>query len=176
MIPHRSFHILSRAKSAAPKVRLQQQPTQQFSSTKAIRPQIQKVTPSDRAALRASRKQQAAQSLESQNGSAASSAAGGAAGTSVATSAAVSGGGKKPMNTKLVYGLGVGVPTALLGWAIADEDSPPAQLAKMLGITQQWDQFADQFARPAREKLLPDWPVSALLVLICDPQVLGKRL
>lgn len=63
------------------------------------------------------------------------------------------------MNTKLVYGLGVGVPTALLGWAIADEDSPPAQLAKMLGITQQWDQFADQFARPAREKLLPDWPM-----------------
>ena len=80
--------------------------------------------------------------------------------TGATATATVTAGGKKPMDTRLVYGLGVGVPTALLAWAIADENSPPAKFAKIIGVTGQWDEFADQFARPIREKLLPDWPVS----------------
>lgn len=79
--------------------------------------------------------------------------------TGATATATVTAGGKKPMDTRLVYGLGVGVPTALLAWAIADENSPPAKFAKIIGVTGQWDEFADQFARPVREKLLPDWPM-----------------
>jgi hypothetical protein len=87
--------------------------------------------------------------------------------TGATATATVTAGGKKPMDTRLVYGLGVGVPTALLAWAIADENSPPAKFAKIIGVTGQWDEFADQFARPVREKLLPDWPVSAVLYMEC---------
>lgn len=66
----------------------------------------------------------------------------------------------KPLDSRLIFGLGVGIPVALLTWGIADEDSPPAKFSKLIGLTRVVEGFADQFARPSREKLLPDWPVS----------------
>jgi len=47
-----------------------------------------------------------------------------------------------------------------------DEDSPPAKLARMVGLTGQIEGFADQFARPVRDILLPDWPVSQFQLLL----------
>ncbi len=135
MMPSRSLTILTRVKSAA--IKMQLQPTKQFSS-KASPPPIQKVTPSERAALRSSRKQKAAQSMEQGGSSAAStSQIGGSTSTTTGATATatVTAGGKKPMDTRLVYGLGVGVPTALLAWAIADENSPPAKFATIIGVT-----------------------------------------
>ena len=147
-----SINMLSKVKHGAIRG------TKQF-STKASVPPRRTLSPNERAALRASRKQQAAQSMEAQTSSASKSAGGSSsAGKSISSSAVTA--GKKPMSTRVVYGLGVGVPTVLLAWGIADETSPPAKFARMIGATKQWDEFADQFARPIREKLLPDWPVS----------------
>ena len=57
------------------------------------------------------------------------------------------------MDPRLIFGLGVGVPTLLLAWGVYDENSPPAKLASMLGF----DEFAESFAKPNEEKLLPNW-------------------
>jgi len=63
------------------------------------------------------------------------------------------------MDSRIVFGLGLGIPTILLSWGIADEDSPPAQVAKMVGLTGLIENFSDQFAKPHKEKLLPNWPL-----------------
>lgn len=146
-----SINMLSKVKHGAIRG------TKQF-STKASVPPRRTLSPNERAALRASRKQQAAQSMEAQSSSASKSAGGSSSAGKAISSSAVTA-GKKPMDTRVVYGLGVGVPTVLLAWGIADETSPPAKFARMIGVTKQWDEFADQFARPIREKLLPDWPM-----------------
>jgi len=44
-----------------------------------------------------------------------------------------------------------------LGWGIYDDESPPAQLVRMVGLSDKIEGFADEFARPSREKLIPDW-------------------
>lgn len=85
--------------------------------------------------------------------------ASGITGTATTNAAAVAN-VQKPLDSRLIFGLGVGIPAALLSWGIADEDSPPAKFSKMIGFTKVVEGFADQFARPSREKLLPDWPVS----------------
>jgi hypothetical protein len=61
------------------------------------------------------------------------------------------------MDSRLVFGVGVGLPTALMAWGIADEESPPARLSKLIGLTGQIESWAEGFAKPSREKLLPDW-------------------
>ena len=119
---------------------------------KATAPPRKNVSPSERAALRAARRERAAQSMLSQTQQ--------VSGKEAAGTASV----KKPTDPRIMYGLGLGIPTFLLGWGIADEDSPPAKISRMIGLTDQVESFADEFARPSRAKLLPDWPVS----LFCE--------
>jgi len=45
------------------------------------------------------------------------------------------------------------IPTALIGWGIIDENSPMAKLSHMVGLTDA----IEEYAKPARTKLLPDW-------------------
>ena len=70
------------------------------------------------------------------------------------------------LGPRAVYGIGLGLPTALLFWGIYDEDSPPAQLSRAIGLTAKISDFSDEFARPAHEKLIPDWSQVRLLVKI----------
>jgi hypothetical protein len=59
--------------------------------------------------------------------------------------------------------LGLGVPTALLVWAFQDENSPPARLSRMIGLTGLIEGYADRLAKPSFDKLLPDWSQVRLL-------------
>jgi import inner membrane translocase subunit TIM50 len=45
------------------------------------------------------------------------------------------------------------IPTALIGWGIVDDDSPLAQLSRMVGLTDA----IEEYAVPSRVKLIPDW-------------------
>merc|ERR1712080_99941 len=64
---------------------------------------------------------------------------------------------KRPYDPRFVYGLGVGTPLALLTWGIYDNNSPPARLAFMIGISKQIENIAEHFNKPSRSKLIPDW-------------------
>jgi len=55
--------------------------------------------------------------------------------------------------TRLGWYAAVLLPTAFIGWGIADEESPPAKLSRMIGLTDK----IEEFSKPARVKLLPDW-------------------
>lgn len=61
------------------------------------------------------------------------------------------------MDGRLVFGLGVGLPTLILGWGIFDEDSPPAKLSQMIGLTDSISSYAEEYTRPNHAKLLPSW-------------------
>lgn len=124
---------------------------QSSSTTKAQVPPRKIVSKEERAALRAARRERAVQQASQIEESAAEATMG----TSASSTAAAS--GKKPMDPRLVFGLGLGVPTILLAWGIADEDSPPAKFAQLVGFTSSFHSFADQFAKPYTNKLLPDW-------------------
>eukprot|EP00578_Thalassiosira_sp_NH16_P009126 CAMPEP_0181116760 /NCGR_PEP_ID=MMETSP1071-20121207/22128_1 /TAXON_ID=35127 /ORGANISM="Thalassiosira sp., Strain NH16" /LENGTH=374 /DNA_ID=CAMNT_0023201037 /DNA_START=202 /DNA_END=1326 /DNA_ORIENTATION=- len=78
-----------------------------------------------------------------------SAAAAGRQGDKVAASAS------RPMfdASRLGWYAAVLVPTAFIGWGILDEESPPAKLSRMVGLTDK----IEEFSKPAREKLLLDW-------------------
>jgi len=59
--------------------------------------------------------------------------------------------------SKVTWYVGFAVPTCVLAWGLYDDSSPPAKVAKAIGLTGQILSFSDKFARPAREKLIPDW-------------------
>lgn len=120
--------------------------TQATFSTRANR---RTVTKEERSALRAARKQLVAKSAQSQKATEASSSS-----ASVASGAAT---GKKPWDARVVFGLGLGLPTFMIGWGIYDETSPPAKFARMIGLADKIESFADDFNRPSRPKLIPDW-------------------
>lgn len=118
------------------------------STTKPIR---QAVTKEERAARRAARKERANAFINTGTAEGESIAATTTAGkqaqkTSMASSSSFD-------VTRLGWYAAVILPTAFIGWGIADEDSPPAKLAKMIGLTDK----IEEFAQPARTKLLPDW-------------------
>lgn len=111
------------------------------------------VSSEERTALRQARKQRATtakqqqqqqQISQQQSTSTASSSTGGASSTTA---------GKRPYDPRLVFGLGLAVPTLLLAWGVYDEDSPPAKFASLLGF----DEVFDSFAKPHEDKLLPNW-------------------
>lgn len=119
----------------------------------------QVVTKEERAARRAARKESANAFMSSMGategaavgGTSESAAAAGAVGKQAQKSSAASG----PMfdATRLGWFAAVLIPTAFIGWGIADEDSPPAKLSKMIGLTDT----ISEYAKPSRTKLLPDW-------------------
>ena len=116
----------------------------------------QAVTKEERAARRAARKERANTYLSS-IGSGASAESSAATGKGVEAS---SGTGVGFDATRWGWYAAVLIPTAFIGWGVYDEDSPPAKLSRFIGLTDRFDEFA----KPARTKLLPDWnQVSCML-------------
>ena len=122
-------------------------------TTKAQVPKRKIVSPAEREALRAARREQGIQALAQ----AQASGSGSGASTAAAAASKTTGKSSTPVDPRLFWGLGLGVPTILLGWGIADEDSPPAKFARMVGLTDVIDNAALDFKKPSRESLLPDW-------------------
>jgi len=127
-------------------------------------PVRKEVSKAERAQLRAARRERAAAFLQSQEGGGATAGAAAAAGgeASAASAAAAKGAssssrGGLMLGPRVVYGVGLGLPTILLFWGIYDEDSPPAKFSRAIGLTAKISSVTDEFARPAREKLIPDW-------------------
>ena len=134
-------------------------------------PVRKEVSKAERAQLRVARRERAAAFLQSQEGGAAAAAgsdAGAASAAAAAKGASSSSGGGLMLGPRVVYGVGLGLPTVLLFWGIYDEDSPPAKFSRAIGLTAKISSVTDEFARPAREKLIPDWSqVCSLTVLGC---------
>jgi hypothetical protein len=105
----------------------------------------QPVSKQERAILRADRKERASQFIQKSKGG-----AGGEAGSSSSSSSSYS------ANKYFWYG-SVGIPSALLIWGFSDSNSPPAKFCNLIGLSGFVQQYTDQIAKPAHEKLLPDW-------------------
>ena len=113
------------------------------------------ITVSERAALRAARKERAtkfiAEQQQHQNTS-----------TTTLSSSSNRGSSSSGRSTTLatshyIWYLSIGIPTGLLVWGMNDEHSPPAQFCEMIGITQFIKQYTDEISQPVYDKLLPDW-------------------
>ena len=111
-------------------------------STAPARPVRKAVTKEERAARRAARKEQASAIISNK-------------GTGEAVTGAATGTSAGPSldSSRMRWYAAIIVPTALIGWGIVDDDSPMAKLSHMVGLTDA----IEEFAVPARTKLLPDW-------------------
>lgn len=109
----------------------------------AVRKQVSK---EERAALRAARREQAAQRIQQIQGVEGDSAA-----------AVAASGGKQFLQSRYIWYLSVAVPTLLIGWGLSDDESPPAKFSEMIGLTSLITGFTDEIAKPSHDKLLPDW-------------------
>ncbi|KAL3797196.1 hypothetical protein ACHAW5_006058 [Stephanodiscus triporus] len=131
--------------------------------TSPTAPVRREVTKAERAAMRAARKERANAFIGGGGMGPATSAGAGEAvgGESAATAAAVGRAHKSSSSAsgptfdaaRLGWYAAVVIPTAFIGWGIVDEDSPPARLSRMVGLTG----MIEEYAKPARTKLLPDW-------------------
>ena len=110
----------------------------------AARPVRKKVTPQERAALRAARKERATAILQQQQ-----KAQDGAASAGI--------GSRHLVMSRWMWYVGVFVPSGLLAWGYNDENSPPAKFSQMIGLTKLITSLTDQVAKPSHDKLLPDW-------------------
>lgn len=118
-------------------------------------PVRQAVTKEERTMRRAARKERASAFLLNRGAGRAEattangeSVVAGAAGT---TASAAS--GPSFDSSRMGWYAAVIIPTALIGWGIVDENSPLAQLSRMVGLTDA----IEEYAVPSRTKLLPDW-------------------
>ena len=128
------------------------------SHAKATVPPRRTVSPVERTELRSARKKQADATLrQAQQRESVSPTSNATTNSPDLNSTTVLVSSKKPWDSRIVYGFGVGIPTILLSWAIYDDQSPPAQLARTIGITRLIDDIVEDFAKPSRPKLLPDW-------------------
>ena len=121
-------------------------------------PVRQAVTKEERAARRAARKERANAFISTGAAEAgvegeSAAAAVGAQTAQTASTASSSASGPMFDVTRLGWYAAVLIPTAFIGWGIVDEDSPPAKLSRMIGLTDK----IEEYAKPARTKLLPDW-------------------
>ncbi len=133
------------------------------SSTPIAPPTRQVVTKEERALRRAARKERANAFLSSAG--TAEAGAVDAQGEKVfagAAGAEMASGGSSPMFdvSRLGWYAAVLLPTGFIGWGIYDEDSPPAKFSRYIGLTDQ----IQEYAKPARTKLLPDWDQVRLLL------------
>jgi hypothetical protein len=108
------------------------------------------VSKEQRVQLRAARRERAAQTMQELQAK--------EGGQSIASSSASKGSttGQR-FASRWIWYLGFGIPSALLVWGLNDENSPPAKLSELIGLTSLITSFTDQIAKPAHEKLLPDW-------------------
>jgi hypothetical protein len=135
--------------SSSSRRQLAQQHTQQTNNclrrfSDAVARPKQPVSQQERAILRADRKERASQFIQKSKGG-----TGGEAGSSSSVSSYTA-------NKYFWYG-SVGVPSALLIWGFSDSNSPPAKFCNLIGLSGFVQQYTDQIAKPAHEKLLPDW-------------------
>lgn len=131
----------------------------QESSASLVR---REVSQEERAALRASRKERANAFI---GGIGPATAVGGAeevASGEIAAGSATTAGAQKLTAassgptfdaSRLGWYAAVIIPTAFIGWGIMDKNSPPGKLSQMIGLTS----VLEEYAKPARTKLLPDW-------------------
>ena len=114
-----------------------------FSTTNGV-PIIRKeITKEERAALRAARRERAAEVLQAQAGE-----------TAVSASSSTT---NKMMASRWIWYAAVGLPSAIFVWGFSDENSPPAKFSKMIGLTGLIQSYTDEIAKPSHDKLLPDW-------------------
>lgn len=62
-----------------------------------------------------------------------------------------------PTTTRYLWYASVLVPAGLLTWTLNDPDSPPAKFSRMIGLTGMISGYTNEIAKPAHNKLLPDW-------------------
>lgn len=124
---------------------MQSLPRRHFATTKKV------ISVEERAALRKARKERTASQqaqLAQAEASKSSSTSSSSTASSPSTLRTI-----KQTDPRLVFGLGLGIPTLLLAWGVFDENSPPAKFASYLGL----DDVVESYAKPAHEKLLPNW-------------------
>ena len=111
------------------------------------------ITASERAALRAARRERGRRALQQQQQGTIEGAA------AEASASSSNSGSTMPslLMSRWIWYLGVGVPTVLSGWGLQDENSPPARFASLIGLTDLVGGFAQEIAKPSHDKLLPDW-------------------
>jgi len=116
--------------------------------------QRQPVSKAERAQLRLARKTLAMNVLQSSKATGSTSST-----TSTTTAAQSTSTIINSSNVKYLWYLGFGIPTGLVMWSIIDEkgNSPLNRLADWIGIKSYFEDFADFYAKPCRDKLLPDW-------------------
>ena len=126
------------------------------------------VSPAERAALRAARKERASKVLEQQQQqqkqpqpSTMSSS------TTTTTSVGSASPGARTVLSRYIWYLSVGVPSILLAWGFSDENSPPAKFCRAVGLTGYIRSYTDEIAKPAHTKLLPDWAHVRLACSLC---------
>jgi len=148
---------------------------QQFFSSQPVRGT--NVSPAERAALRAARKERATKVIEQQKNAgvegATAATAEGATSTAAALSSQTSSGSSRPnlALSRYIWYLSVGVPSVLLVWGFSDEKSPPARFCRAIGLTDFVSSYTEEIAKPAHNKLLPDWSqVRTQPQVVCLPR------
>ena len=120
------------------------------------------VSQEERAALRASRKERANAFIGGIGPATAVEGAEEIASGEIAAGSAIAAGAQKMTAassgptfdaSRLGWYAAVIIPTAFIGWGIMDKNSPPGKLSQMIGLTS----VLEEYAKPARTKLLPDW-------------------
>ena len=116
--------------------------------------QRQPVSKAERAQLRLARKTLAMNVLQSSKATGSTSSTTSTTAAAQSTSTIIN-----SSNVKYLWYLGFGIPTGLVMWSIIDEkgNSPLNRLADWIGIKSYFEDFADFYAKPCRDKLLPDW-------------------
>lgn len=124
------------------------------STTHTPAPVRQAVTREERAARRAARKERA-NAIISSIGASEGAAVEGQIKSAAAASKQQRASASSPMfdATRVGWYAAVLIPTAAIGWGIVDDESPPAKLSRFVGLTAK----IDEFSKPTRTKLLPDW-------------------
>lgn len=110
------------------------------------------ISKEQRAVLRATRKEQAAQVLEKEVGAGEAAAVGTSSKKAVSSGSSISG-----STVRWMWYAGAGVPTLLLAWGIYDNESPPGMFAEMIGLTGLIRSSTQKFTDPISNKLIPDW-------------------
>jgi hypothetical protein len=118
-------------------------------SDAASPPVRRSVSMEERAAHRAARKERSQKLLAQARGAPAEGEA--------ATSTGASLPGASILSTRWVWYLGVAVPVGVLVWGYNDQKSPPAKFSRAIGLTDLLSSWTEDFAKPAHDKLLPDW-------------------
>lgn len=119
------------------------------------------ITAEERAALRAARRERGRQILQQQQN---------LDGAQVEALTATAKLHNRVAGSRWLWYVGIFVPTALVTWAVQDENSPPARLAESIGLAGWVRSKFEEMAVPQYDKLLPDWSQVSPCLLLLFPQ------